>query len=370
VFYRQVKQLGLVETARFRRFGYSYSSSYSEFYSRFRVCAHIFHPKFPASVSIVSTSKKEVENLGKQLLHVCLEQVLGVSTVSHTPVAALQAAAAGGDKHALVNATQRAINAGDLIFGSTRLFVREGLIDSLEHLRSIKQATLQKAAICVQACLRMFVHKKSYDRVCVGALAFQSICRMHTHRTAFNRQKRSANLVKAVFRMHQAFQHHQQLRKAVATLKTRLFDGMIMRVRFVCLQRSVRRFQSISRSYVIRRMSDRVLHAVNTLHAASRRFLVRLRIFYLRKRASSTIQRVFRGFVFRERNAAISYALKVRRNQRIVRTVIRKLQSKWRGILIRKRFQQVAAATSTTISISPLPLVFTIFSLLFAVIVL
>jgi myosin heavy subunit len=316
---KQVKQLGLVDMAKFRRFGYSYSSKYGEFYTRFRVCAPFFHPRFPAAAAIssASVSKKETESLAKALLQVCLEQAMLVREVSSSR--------SPGHPN-IVNATNTALGTGELIFGHTRIFMRESLIDELETVRTRRQGLLQHAAVCIQSLARMFVSKQRFTRVSVGVLSLQSFVRMHFCRQGFIAEKSAADKIKSVYRMHRNCRFYRRQRTAVGVLKRLLLTGLIQRVRFMRLQRAVRVAQSLSKSYIVRHMSDRVLHALTTLHTHARSFIASNRRFHRRRQAATQIQRLWRGCVFRDRNASVAYALQVRRNQRIVRVVVKKLQ--------------------------------------------
>jgi len=313
----QVRFLNLTELAAFFKKGFAHRQHYREFYERYRVMFPYSFDGLPWKM----LSEGDNKALTRGLLRECASLACIPNLLADEAIAP--------------------------VFGNTFIFLKERLIEILDGLRSDVLKKFAQAVVLIQAGSRMKLSRTWFTSLRRGIMTVQTVYRMWVCRTRFRNTLNSARRIQGFYLMKKMSSKYKQIKGAVMTIKRRLLDKMVQRIRYKRLQRATRVLHHLSRGFVIRQQINHVIRAVLKLQTFAKDFIKRNRLYYFRRVAIVRIQRVFRGSYVRHLNRPIVRALKIRKSQRVGTAAVKKLQSAWRMQRVRKRFLDINNAART-----------------------
>ena len=312
----QLRQLAISDLVRLAKSGFTSSYAYSDFYAKFRVVLSHLHPSLPAGIA----GKSRGEFL--PLVQLLLEEVLSLFSLEDDPEELRHAVAYGLDTLLLKGWFDKA------------------LCES--RLRVLRR--MNAAAVYLQSLARMRRPLLAFRARKAAAVKLQTHVRMRQAARGFALKKRFVNKVKARFLSFVAYRRFQRQKWAVGVIKKNFCGEMILRIRYLRLQRLSRAFQGISRGFIVRSRVNRILKFVLVMQHFARGFLRRNKVFYRALSASLTMQRYVRGYLGREQNHHSVNALAKMRRQRLYLKAILRIQCNFKTWLFRVRRKLVTAA--------------------------
>lgn len=321
----QLQTLLIPNLVELARFGFGYRLLYHEFFQRYRLLAKFEHSLLPITLS--RAQENDLPKM-KSLCQVLMEEVINIiARLGMTDLDLSQGLE------------------GLALFGKTSIFVKDAFAEQMERARFTYFERFTTAAVRLQAFQRMRKARNSYLYTRLGVVTFQSFVRCFLQRKRFLVTFAAALKMKTWWLTKRTQRHFQRMKRAVLLIKAKLLGKMVQRIRYQRLLRAARKFQQMARGCIQRRASGHVYDAVILLQRTFKALLTRRRHIKQRQLAISRIQRVYRGYKARQRLGNLVEILKLRKDQRVVSRVVRKLQSMWRGKLQIARFQEIVAAT-------------------------
>jgi len=315
--FNQLKYLGVLDSIRIRHDGFSYQTSYKEFFSHF--CIVSTDPE-------LSAKQLNNESADFKTLGIKLAKVMWSWNSSMFP--------SGTTLDSLCQ------------FGNTKIFIRKQLSQSLEALREIKLEDMKRSAILVQSVARMYFTKNRIANLYGGFLRLQAAWRSIYYRTAWLK-RRNAILTIQWFAKGFIIRRNYQIKLNAARLINRFAHTTLQRIKWLRLRRGLRVLHSLSRGYVIRMHVIKMISAVKTLQVMARRFLKNTREYWNKVKGALLFQAAWRGYKTRVQREDIVDYLALKREQRRYESASRILQSAWKTTLIRRRYVQISSACMT-----------------------
>ena len=230
-------------------------------------------------------------------------------------------------------------------YGSSCIFLKDKLHACLEQYRSNYMRDSFVAAVTIRACYLRFRESSTYRRARRGVVLLQSKLRSASCRSAFLRLRHCMNRLKATYRMRACRSTYVILKSAVQVIKSKLLGCMAARLHFKRLQRSLVIMRGLLRGCIVRHTAISTFSAMQRLQRAAKKFIFRIRRQRMALQAAHCIQRCLRGHQCRSKYRFIAKVLAIRRDQRIARRVVTRLQARWRRQLVCMRFREVQRAT-------------------------
>lgn len=325
----QIQHAALAPLLGLAQRGFPYVSKYAEFYEKYRSV-------LPSDVNglplHLTPALRNSEGLGQKKELVALCKTLVEEYTKAYKIAHNGASFPEGEEFTPV-------------FGTTSIFMKSSLSSTIEQFRFKKAMERNSAARLIQSIIRMRKVRRLFQKQRVGVVKLQSLTRCNLRRGMFLAQKYAINKIKAVLLMSRFRKQFRQERAAVNLIKSKLMSGMIFRIRYKRLQRAAHTFQNIARGFIIRRNVMKATVAVGLLQRCAKAFLIRRRKNKMSLAAALKFQCIFRGWRTRSKNRNLVNILNFRREQRIAQVVVKKLQARWRGKLVKLRMEEIIEAT-------------------------
>jgi hypothetical protein len=222
-------------------------------------------------------------------------------------------------------------------FGTTRVFLKAAVADTLEALRDVRLATMDRQASRIRAAWKGHVVRRAVRTILTGVRRLQAGWAAAQARASWLAVRRAAIRIQAVWRGFACAARYMAARVAVRRLQSwarsseRTSSWRRMR-------KGMRTLHALSRGFIIRCHVMRMLAAVVKLQGTARMFLTRCRVHRLRQAAAAALQAVWRGRRFRVYNEDVLVALATRREVRTRSAAAANLQALWRGCTARREY--------------------------------
>ena len=315
--FHQLQYLGVLDSIRIRHDGFSYQTSYKEFFSHF--CIVSTDPELSAKQ--LNNPNADFKALGIKLAKVMWSWNSSMLGPTATLASLCQ-------------------------FGHTKIFIRKQLSQSLEALREIKLEDMKRSAVLVQSVARMYFAKNRIVRLFGGFLRLQAAWRSVFYREQWLRRRNGILTIQWFLRGFNIRHKYQTHLNAAKTIN-RFARSTLQRIEWLRLRRGLRVLHSLSRGYVIRMHVVRMIAAVRTLQVMARQFLQRTKEYWNKVKGALLVQAAWRGYKTRvEREDIVDY-LALRREERVNTSSAKTIQGAWKTVLVRRRYNQIRAATLT-----------------------
>jgi myosin heavy subunit/alpha-tubulin suppressor-like RCC1 family protein len=312
----QLRYLGVLDSIRIRHSGFSYRTVFADFYERFAIIV----PSGPIKDSLPLPPPQGIDlrPLCEKLVKCLFNQVFE-----------------NKDKGPTLNSVVQ--------IGSSKVFLRKEMIQSLEALREIKLQDMDKASLAIQTTYRMHRERNHMRCLFEGFLRCQAAWRAKIYRRKWNNyQAATIKIQRSAIGFLTRRWYHRAKR---STLILQSFSRRFMhRLRWLRIRRGLRVLHSLSRGFIVRRHVLQMLTAVRTLQHAAKEFLRRNRAYWDKVRAALLFQACWRGFKTRSEREDICDFLSLKREERHKDRSVFKIQSLWKAILVWRRFRQIVAA--------------------------
>ena len=315
--FHQLQYLGVLDSIRIRHDGYSYQTSYKEFFAHF--CIVATDPELSAKQLNNPTANFKI--LGEKLAKIMWSWNSSMFSKNITLESLCQ-------------------------FGHTKIFIRKQLSQSLEALREIKLEDMKRSAVLVQSVARMYFAKARIAHLFGGFLRLQAAWRSVFYRQQWLKRRNAILTVQWFSRGVMIRRKFLKVQRSASVIN-RFCNSTIQRIKWLRLRRGLRVLHSLSRGYVIRMHVIRMISAVRTLQTMARAFLRRTREYWDKVKGALLFQAAWRGYKTRvEREDIVDY-LALRREERVSESASRIIQGAWKTTLIRRRYKQIVAACHT-----------------------
>eukprot|EP01138_Halocafeteria_seosinensis_P000473 gb/GECG01000487.1/.p1 GENE.gb/GECG01000487.1/~~gb/GECG01000487.1/.p1 ORF type:complete len:2199 (+),score=217.36 gb/GECG01000487.1/:1-6597(+) len=309
----QLRYGAVLNTASLRHSGYSFRTTFEDFYSRFMIIAQqggnlVFPP--PPHLNMRS--------LCKELLHQLLQHP-------------------AFDNIDLSRGVQ---------LGETKVFLRKSIIDTLEALREVRLQAMDRVAVKFQALHRGYHTRKSLQYLEQGMSLFQTGWITHMHHQKWKDKIKRVRTIQRRVRVWLARKHFLLQRDASLAIQ-KWYRSCIDRCHFKGVRNGVRLLHTLARGYIVRQHVLAMLECVIKLQRAARQFLFRCRVWHVEKSAAIRIQAFWRGFWCRVLHENELFHLMKAREHRATVRLVSEIKATWRMTLTRRRFLDLKKATTT-----------------------
>ena len=313
VTYNQLQYLGVLDSIKIRHRGFSYRTSYEDFYERFVIIVPTDqHP----NLVIDPPPGSDMQALCKELVKVLWDMAVFKNMKIEDQIQ----------------------------FGNTRIFLRRTMIQNLTALREVALQELDRAALVIQGFFRMQQEHLRLHTLRKGIRRLQASFRGRKDRRRWFGRKIAVDKIQFSAKGYLTRKWYLKLKEKNLVLQS-FFRRFMQRLRWLKLRRGLRVLHSLTRGFIVRRHVLKMLTAVRTLQNASRGFLRRNGSYWGKVRAALLFQAAWRGYTTRmEREDIVDY-LALKREERNKEAAVFKLQSVWKATLVQRRFWQIDQST-------------------------
>lgn len=303
----ELRYSAVLNTASLRHSGYSYRTTFDDFYSRFIIIAQqgknlVFPP--PPYINMRALCN---ELLNQLLQHPAFDNI----DLSH-----------------------------GVQLGSSKVFLRKQIIDTLESLREVRLQAMDRVTVKFQALYRGYQVRKSLHFIEEGMSLFQAAWVAHMHRSMWNIRLKSVKLIQGIVRTWLDRKMFVQIRNACVRIQ-RWYRNTTNHQKFKNVRKGIRSLHTLARGYIVRQHVLAMLECVIKLQRACRGFLFRCRLRHLQNYAAKKIQAVWRGFWSRILHEDELYQLQQAREQRLIERRVSVIKATWKMALTQRRFQEL-----------------------------
>lgn len=174
-------------------------------------------------------------------------------------------------------------------FGSTRVFLRRHLAETLDVLRDACIAEMDRRALVIQAVWRGHAVRTRLHAIWDGVRRFQAVWRTLHARQAYLLHVQAATTIAAAERRRAARTRYLRAKSACIVMQA-WGRRVAARIRFIRLKEGVTALHSLARGFTVRVHVMRLLAAATVIQAAARRFLALSQAGRLRNAAALCLQ--------------------------------------------------------------------------------
>lgn len=313
LFENQVIKQDILSHIKMAQEGFEYSSVFQAFYDRFIIAI----PRDPSvDLALIPNEGSNYKVLCEKLVN----ELAKLAKIKHSEVT--------------------------ILYGQKSIFIKWDTITAFEELRTEKLQTMDTAATQLQGLFRMTLGIRKYGQFRKTVCLTQALWRALFQLKRFRKMKEKAEILQRFAKQYLARKKFVHNLLAYRTIK-KFCILMKRRIKWRKLRRGVVSLHDLARAYIVREHINRMLGAVHVLQYWARRFLKQNMVHYRKVHVALFFQSFHRGQ--RERNEmkeALTY-LANRRKDRFRARAVRRAQSRWKALLIRRRFKQLVQAALT-----------------------
>lgn len=244
-----------------------------------------------------------------------------------------------------MNIPQTLIDANNLKFTEFEVQMSSNLIDLLISSKERLLRNRINAAVTIQCSYKMCKSRTAYRNILHKLKKIQSIIRMSKEKKLFRRKKFAVQSIKSVYLVKYYRTRFLAMKAAALVIQIKFSRLILPKLRYKRMRKAVIMFQEMSRGLILKKEVDRYIHCAYVIKKAILSYLRRYLLVKYSYRLAITVQRLFRGFIWRNKNNRIVRVLGMRKRQRIAHKVITKIQSHVRRRSVQSRFRVVVRAT-------------------------
>jgi alpha-tubulin suppressor-like RCC1 family protein len=316
----------LPEILQLNKVGYPCRLSMGTFYEKYKTILHIFHR---------DDSLLENEEVAVQVKREHNEKLLtSILATLELPPEDLSQYQQGG-----ANAPE---------YGKENVYLRLPLQKLLDTLLSFKMITYNSMVIRIQSLVRKEQAHKSFISMKRMSILMAALARKKAATKKFVRVRYLVSKLTANVKRNIARRKFVAMKAAVNIIKRKLIGSGFYkdRLRYLITKKNIRSIHMLVRSHLLRRQTDRIVSKMHILQNAGRYYLFKKKWLNKKNHNATVIQRHFRGHYERHyRNKDAVIYIYNKRRLRIATKVTRQIQRHFRVRMIRRRFQQLRAAT-------------------------
>jgi len=310
----QLRYLGVLDSIRIRHSGFSFRTSYQEFYSRFALI--VPELQTPAELNLSDGNPQDACKVLVSHLWKLVQSVQRSGKASPTNMESLDSF---------------------LQFGTTQIFIRKQMIQTFEALREVKLRNMISAATLIQSCVRMVVTRNMLLGLQKGLDQVQSAWRSKRDREAYLAHIQHAKVASQYAAIWMA-KHHLAKGKRNAVILQSFLRGSRSRLYISRLKTAASMIQSVARSSILRNRFRVWTKCVCVIQSCGRSFLIRNRIYWKKVEATLTMQSAWRGHVTRQSHPHQMSQLASKRLERLKIGSSKRIQATWLMKKVRSRF--------------------------------
>ena len=345
--------MGVLDSIRIRHSGYSYRTSFVDFFERFVLMEPALLPAASAFVTTPSNVTRATATT--------TASSSGATATGATATGATATAATATDRataHAVAVAGQRDVaqtllrrlwaalpgsfrhdrQLSDVAqVGVGRVFLKKDMLEALEARRAAHVKRMDLAAQRIQANYRNHYHSAHFQAMRYGMLRVQALWRGYLPRLEYLTLRGAACRIQCCVRGWLQCTRYSRMR-AGAALIAAAWRRFHFRASFRRLRDVVLMIHTLARSFILRRQLIRKQTLLVVLQRFIRGFLVRNRLYWAKVHGALLAQAAWRGYCVRRSHPdLVDYLAEFRRaaaKQRFFRLVF----AAYKGRLVRERY--------------------------------
>jgi myosin heavy subunit/alpha-tubulin suppressor-like RCC1 family protein len=315
----QMQYLGVLNSIEIRTAGFCWRMAYEEFYKRFAICVPA--GEGPAEPTEAEEATADWQTLSLQII----ENIWGQEKV---------ASKFGSDRNY------------HLQMGKTRVFMRKPLSQALERLREFALQDMDKAAVLLQSVWRMHIGVLGWAAFKAGVTRFQAAARARKDKQGFDHHRSAITTLQNRAHTWLLTRWFDEIRSSARLIASFLRKNN-HRLRWLRLRRGLKMVHSLARGFIVRKHVLKMLDAVLVIQDNARDFISKNRVYWNKVHLALRLQSWCRGFRTREDIEETMVHLDRKRAVRHRHRAVRLVQSKWRSLMVNRRFRQVTKAAMT-----------------------
>lgn len=335
----QLQYLGVLDSIRIRHSGFSFRTSFHTFYARFALVV----PSLPSPAALSEQlGGNKTDPTYRMKCKELMDYLWKMATATERA-----ASPTPGDANTHQQVSENDLSAhklGDMVqLGTTRIFLRKQMIQTLEALRDVKLQAMEASAIKIQALCRMRLARTRIIKIQLGLRRIRAAWAAVQDRRAWVHHVKVQQALRRTALVWKARTILARRRRALALLQA-FTRRVLTQRRFQALKRSAHQIQGIVRSFILRKRFRMWTRVVTKIQCVARSFLIRNRIYWRRVRGALLLQASWRGFKTRESMPMAMTYLAEKRHERARHAAARSVQNQWQTYLIRRRYLEMRTA--------------------------
>jgi myosin heavy subunit/alpha-tubulin suppressor-like RCC1 family protein len=315
----QMQYLGVLNSIEIRTAGFCWRMAYEEFYKRFAICVPA--GEGPAEPTEAEEATADWQSLSLQII----ENIWAQEKI---------ASKFGADRNY------------QLQMGKTRVFMRKPLSQALERLREFALQDMDKAAVLLQSVWRMHIGVLGWAAFKVGVTRFQAAVRARKDKQGFDHHRSAITTLQNRAHTWLLTRWFDEIRSSARLIASFLRKNN-HRLRWLRLRRGLKMVHSLARGFIVRKHVLKMLDAVLVIQDNARDFISKNRVYWNKVHLALRLQSWCRGFRTRDDIEETMVHLDRKRAVRHRHRAVRRVQSKWRSLMVNRRFRQVTKAAMT-----------------------